>query len=263
MSGSRGPLASRLPGYPWDRLVPFRARAEAHPRGVVDLSVGTPVDPTPQVARTALAEAANAPGYPLTAGTRALRVTVAEWFARRLGVPDVDPDCVLPTIGSKELVAWLPTLLGLGPGHVVAYPRLAYPTYEIGALIAGCQPAATDSLTSLGPQRVALLWLNSPANPHGKVLPVEHLAKVVAWARERDVIIASDECYIEYGWDATPVSVLHPDVCGGTHDRLLAVHSLSKRSNMAGYRAAWRLLSAPIQHAASISISPISMPTPS
>jgi succinyldiaminopimelate transaminase len=239
VSGSRGRLASRLPGYPWDRLAPFRARAEAHPRGVVDLSVGTPVDPTPEVARTALAEAANAPGYPLTAGTRALRVTVAEWFARRLGVPEVDPDCVLPTIGSKELVAWLPTLLGLGPGHVVAYPRLAYPTYEIGALVAGCQPAATDSLTSLGPQRVALLWLNSPANPHGKVLPVEHLAKVVAWARERDVIIASDECYIEYGWDATPVSVLHPDVCGGTHDGLLAVHSLSKRSNMAGYRAAF------------------------
>jgi succinyldiaminopimelate transaminase len=235
----RVPLSGRLPGYPWDRLAPFRARAEAHPGGVVDLSVGTPVDATPDVVRAALATSANAPGYPLTAGTETLRVTVAEWFNRRLGVPDIDPGAVLPTIGSKELVAWLPTLLGLTADDVVAYPRLAYPTYEIGALVAGCQPVATDSLTSLGPQQVGLLWLNSPANPHGKILPLEHLAKIVAWARERGVVVASDECYIEYGWEATPISVLHPDVCGGTHERLLAVHSLSKRSNMAGYRGAF------------------------
>lgn len=236
MSVSRGPLSGRLPEFPWNRVTPFRQRAEAHPCGIVDLAVGTPVDPTPDVVRAALADAANAPGYPLTAGAATLRVTIAEWFARRLDVTDLDPDAVLPTIGSKEFVAWLPTLLGVGPDDVVAYPQLAYPTYEIGALVAGCQPVATDSLTSLGPQRVALLWLNSPANPHGKILPVEHLAKVVAWARERGVVLASDECYIEYGWDAQPISVLHPDVSGGSHEGLLAVHSLSKRSNMAGYR---------------------------
>jgi succinyldiaminopimelate transaminase len=238
VSVSRGPLSGRLrlPEFPWNRVTPFRQRAAAHPRGVVDLAVGTPVDPTPGVVRAALADAANAPGYPLTAGAATLRVTIAEWFARRLDVADLDPDAVLPTIGSKEFVAWLPTLLGVGPDDVVAYPQLAYPTYEIGALVAGCQPVATDSLTSLGPQRVALMWLNSPANPHGKILPVEHLAKVVAWARERGVVVASDECYIEYGWDAQPISVLHPDVSGGSHEGLLAVHSLSKRSNMAGYR---------------------------
>jgi succinyldiaminopimelate transaminase len=235
----RVPLSGRLPGYPWDRLVPFREQAQAHPRGVVDLSVGTPVDATPDLVRTALEAAADAPGYPQTAGTERLRVAISEWFARRLGVPDVEPDAVLPTIGSKELVAWLPTLLGLAPQDVVAYPQLAYPTYEIGALVAGCQPVATDSLTSLGPRPVALLWLNSPANPHGKILPMEHLAKVVAWGRERGVVIASDECYIEYGWDERPTSVLHPDVCGGTHEGLLSVHSLSKRSNMAGYRGAF------------------------
>jgi len=233
------PLVERLPGYPWDRLAPYQARAAAHPGGVVDLSIGTPVDPTPQVVRDALIAAANAPGYPATAGTAALRDAAVAWFARRLGVPDVDPSAVLPTMGSKELVAWLPTLLGLGVGDVVAYPRLAYPTYEIGALISGSQPVATDSLTSLGPQRPGLLWLNSPANPSGKILPPEHLAKVVAWGRERGVVIAADECYIEYGWDETPLSILHPDVCGGSHEGLLAVHSLSKRSNLAGYRAAF------------------------
>jgi succinyldiaminopimelate transaminase len=236
VSVSRGALSGRLPEFPWNRVTPFRQRAEAHPRGIVDLAVGTPVDPTPDVVRAALADATNAPGYPLTAGATTLRVAFAEWFARRLDVPDLDPEAVLPTIGSKEFVTWLPTLLGVGAGDVVAYPQLAYPTYEIGALVAGSQPVATDSLTSLGPQRVALLWLNSPANPHGKILPVEHLAKVVAWARERDVVVASDECYIEYGWDAQPISILHPDVSGGSHEGLLAVHSLSKRSNMAGYR---------------------------
>ena len=117
-------------------------------------------------------------------------------------------------------------------------PRLRYPTYEVGALLAGAEPVATDSLTSLGPRRVGLVWLDSPANPHGRVLPPAHLAKVVAWARERGAIVAADECYIEYGWEGEqPVSILHPDVSGGPSEGLLAVNSLSKRSNLAGYRA--------------------------
>jgi succinyldiaminopimelate transaminase len=144
---------------------------------------------------------------------------------------------VLPTIGSKELVAWLPTLLGLGSADAVVYPELAYPTYDIGARLAGAQPVPADSLTALGPRRVGLVWVNSPANPHGRVLPGKHLAKVVAWARERGAIVASDECYLEFGWDAEPVSLLDPAVTGGSLDGVLAVHSLSKRSNMAGYRA--------------------------
>lgn len=160
-----------------------------------------------------------------------------DWLARRFGVAGLTADAVLPTIGSKELVAGLPAQLGLGAGDIVVVPALAYPTYEVGARLAGCEVASTDATLSLGPRRVALVWLNSPGNPTGRVLPVEHLAKVVAWARERCAVVVSDECYLEYGWDAQPVSVLHPSVCQGSLHGLLSVHSLSKRSNLAGYRA--------------------------
>jgi succinyldiaminopimelate transaminase len=250
-----------LPDFPWDSLAPARARASAFSdpsldgdsgRGLVDLSVGTPVDPTPEVVRRALADAADAPGYPQTHGTPDLREAVAAWFAARRGAPGVDPAGVLPTIGSKELVAWLPTLLGLGEGDVVAFPRVAYPTYDVGARLARAVPMAVDGLTALGPLTPAttpkLLWLNSPGNPTGAVLGVEHLAKVVAWAREHAVVVASDECYAELDWrprDAgsteppTTPSILDPRVCGGSHDGLLAVYSLSKQSNLAGYRAAF------------------------
>ena len=229
------PLA--LPDFPWDRLVPDRRRAAAHPGGFADLSVGTPVDPVPALVQEALAAAADAPGYPTTHGTPDLREAAARWLARRFSV-EVDPRDVLPTIGSKELVAGLPTLLGVGRGDVVGLPEVAYPTYAVGAVLAGATPVAADSLTAFGPAGVRLLWVNSPSNPTGRVLPAEHLRKVVAWARERDVVVASDECYAELGWEGPePVSVLHPEVCGGSHDNLLAVNSLSKRSNLAGYRA--------------------------
>jgi succinyldiaminopimelate transaminase len=228
-------LVARLPRFPWDALEPYRAKALAHPGGIVDLSVGTPVDPVPAVVREALAAASNAPGYPATAGTSALRQAAAGWLARRLQV-SVDPDAVLPVIGTKEFIAGLPALLGCGPGDLVVHPELAYPTYDVGARMAGARPVAADGLVSLGPEPVRLCWLNSPSNPTGRVLPASHLRKVVAWGRERGTVIASDECYIELGWDERPVSVLHPDVCGASHEGLLAVHSLSKRSNLAGYR---------------------------
>ena len=186
--------------------------------------------------RAALAAAANAPGYPLTRGTPAVRDAAARWLARRHGVT-VAPEAILPVIGTKEFIAWLPTMLGCGAGDTVVYPALAYPTYDAGARLAGATPLATDATLALGPQPARLAWVNSPSNPTGKVLPPEHLSKMVAWARERGTILASDECYIEQGWEAFPVSVLHPEVSGGPHDGLLAVHSLSKRSNMAGYRA--------------------------
>ncbi len=241
-----------LPDFPWDSLLPYRERAAGHPDGLVDLSVGTPVDPTPALVAEALAKAADAPGYPLTWGTIELRAAVAAWFARRRKVPNVQPDAVLPTIGSKELVAWLPTLLGLGPGDLVGIPPVAYPTYDVGARLAGATPTVVQGLAALGPltpsRTPKLLWLNSPANPTGAVLPVEHLAKVVAWARRHGVLVASDECYAELDWrrpergqpeGATTPSILHPDVCGGSHAGLLAVYSLSKQSNLAGYRAAF------------------------
>ncbi len=232
-------VSGRLPDFPWDHLVPFAERARAHPDGIVDLSVGTPVDPTPAVVQQALRDAADSPGYPTTVGLPATRQACIDWLERRHGVTGLGLDAVLPVIGSKELIASMPTHLGLGERDLVVYPRLAYPTYEVGARLAGARSVAADSLTALGPQRVSMLWINSPSNPTGKILPVDHLRKVVAWARERGVLLVSDECYIESAWEERPLSVLHPDVCDGDHTGILAVHSLSKRSNLAGYRCAF------------------------
>ena len=229
--------ADRLPDFPWDQLAQDWDRASAHPDGLVDLSIGTPVDPVPAKIRAALSEASNSPGYPTVHGTRALREAYVGWLERSHGVTGLDQADVLPTIGSKELVASLPAQLGLGAADTVVLPECAYPTYEVGALLAGCRILRADALTALGPERVSLLWLNSPSNPTGSVLGVEHLVKVVQWARERGVVVASDECYLDLGWEAQPVSILHPDVCGNDHTGLLAVHSMSKRSNLAGYRA--------------------------
>jgi len=229
-------LASRLPAFPWDVLAPAKATASAHPDGIVDLSIGTPVDPVPDLIRASLAAAANSPGYPLTAGTADLRQAAADWLGRRHGVT-VSPDAVLPVIGTKEFIAWLPTLLDCGPDSTVSYPELAYPTYEIGARLAGARPAATDHPDALEGSQVRLAWLNSPSNPTGRVLPQDRISELVAWSRGSDAVLASDECYIDLGFERTPKSVLHPDCCGSSHEGLLSVFSLSKRSNLAGYRA--------------------------
>lgn len=226
-----------LPDFPWDSLTPYGVKARAHPDGIVDLSVGTPVDPVPSSIRDALASVSDLPGYPATHGTPELRAAVIDALGRRHGAVGLDPAAVLPTIGSKELVAWLPRLLGIGPGDTVVIPELAYPTYEVGALLAGANVVRADGMLQLGPARPAMVWLNSPANPSGRVLGVEHLRKVVGWARERGTVVVSDECYLALGWDAEPVSVLHPDVHGGNLDGILAVHSLSKSANLASYRA--------------------------
>lgn len=222
--------------FPWDTLADAAETARAHPGGIVDLSVGTPVDDVAPLIRAALAAASSAPGYPTTAGTPALRASAAAALRRRYGVT-VPEHAVLPAIGTKELIAWLPTLLGLGPDDIVVVPELAYPTYEVGARLAGSQVVLADSLTQLGPQTPTLIYLNSPSNPTGKVLGVDHLRKVVGWARERGVLVASDECYLGLAWDAQPLSVLHPSVSDGDHTGLLAIHSLSKTSSLAGYRA--------------------------
>jgi succinyldiaminopimelate transaminase len=226
---------ARLPQFPWDRLAPYAASARTHSGGIVDLSIGTPVDPTPAVVQDALRAAADAPGYPLTIGSPALREALVSWSNRRLGA-SVTAAHVVPSIGSKELVALLPSLLGLS-GVKVLIPALAYPTYDGGARLAGCEPVPTDDPAAHDPAGVGLVWVNSPSNPTGAVLPAEWLRDVVAWGRQHGVLIASDECYLELGWDAEPVSVLHPSVSGGSTDGVLALHSLSKRSNLAGYRA--------------------------
>ncbi|MER5883486.1 succinyldiaminopimelate transaminase [Streptomyces sp. NPDC001941] len=233
-------VSSRLPVFPWDRLEPYKATAAAHPDGIVDLSVGTPVDPVPELVQRALVAAADSPGYPTVWGTKELRDALTGWVERRLGAVAVRHENVLPVVGSKELVAWLPTQLGLGAGDQVAYPRLAYPTYEVGARLCGAEPVVYDDpVADLDPARVRLLWLNSPSNPTGRVLAKDELVRIVAWAREHGVLVFADECYLELGWEAEPVSVLHEDVCGGSYEGVVAVHSLSKRSNLAGYRAAF------------------------
>ena len=239
-----------LPDYPWEAMAPYLAKASEHPGGAVNLSIGTPVDPTPAIIQDALKAAANAPGYPTVHGTPALREAIAGWFERRRGVAGLDPRNIMPTVGSKELVAWLPLLLGLKPGDVVVRPKVAYPTYDIGATFAGVTSVATDNLGELDDAvraRVRLIWVNSPGNPTGSVRDVESLKALVVQARELGAVVASDECYAELGWGdwdvqrgGQPVpSILDPRVAGGSHEGLLAVYSLSKQSNVAGYRAAF------------------------
>ena len=245
------PRRLALPDFPWDSLGPYRERAAEHLDGVVDLAVGTPVDPTPEIARTALSAAANAPGYPTAVGASVVRAAIIEWMGRRRGVEDLSEAEVIPTIGSKESVALLPLHLGVGPGDLVLHPRAAYPTYDVGARLVGATPVPVDSDADPttwdvdDDARVAIVWLNSPGNPDGHVLDAEQLARIVAWARGRGAIVISDECYAELAWespwDVEPIpSLLDPRV-GGAAGRtgLLALYSLSKQSNLAGYRAAF------------------------
>ena len=262
LSASRPALPRRLalPDFPWDSLKPYRALAAAHPDGAVDLAIGTPVDDSPEVARAALAAASNAPGYPAAVGTPAVREAIIAWMERRRGVRGLTDGAVIPTIGSKESVALLPLQLGAGPGDVVVHPRAAYPTYDVGARLAGATPVPVDTDADPdtwelppgpdgAPAAPVIVWLNSPGNPDGHVLGVEQLARIVAWARSRGAVVIADECYAELGWaepwacEGVP-SLLDARVTGrvnGTADTtgLLALYSLSKQSNLAGYRAAF------------------------
>lgn len=232
---------SRLPDFPWDSLIPLRERARSYPGVLADLSIGTPVDPSPRVAIEALIEAADSPGYPPTVGTEDLREAMISWWSRVRGAP---VEAVLPTIGSKEMVALLPALLPVRDGDTVLIPHIAYPTYEVGATLAGAvvHPIDPASDPATWPE-ASLVWLNSPANPHGHVLDVDQLVRIVAWARQTGAMIAADECYAGLAW-AEPYasrgvpSLLSEEVSGGDHTGLLALYSLSKQSNLAGYRAA-------------------------
>jgi len=234
----RSPLA--LPDFPWDLLSPFAERARSHPDGIVDLSIGSPVDPSPGVAREALVAAADSHSYPLTAGSVALREAIVDWFARRRGVTDLSIANVMPSVGSKELVGLLPLFLGLGKGDTVVHPRVAYPTYAIGAGIVGASVVASDNPTDWPPS-TRLVWVNSPGNPTGRVLDAAELRRAVVRARELGAVIASDECYAEFNWVGSEptVSILHPDVIAGDRSSVLALYSLSKQSNLAGYRASF------------------------
>lgn len=224
-----------LPDFPWDRIVQAGEVAKSHPDGIVDLSIGTPVDKTPEVIQQALAAATNAPGYPTAAGSIELRQAWADWANSNAGA-NINVNEVSPTIGSKEIVAWLATILGLNETAVVAIPELAYPTYAVGAMMARAKFVTYTDAQSI-PATANLIWVNSPSNPTGGVLDVAQMSPIVARGRQIGAPVVSDECYFELGWTATPVSILDTRVCGDSNQGVLAVHSLSKRSNLAGYRS--------------------------
>jgi len=224
-------MRAQLPDFPWDALAPYGDKARSHPKGIIDLSQGTPVDPTPEFIQQVFRDASNSPSYPVTAGTPELRAALKKWATERLGATgDFD---VLPLIGSKELVAWLPTFL---ESAKVLIPEIAYPTYHVGAILAGAEsiPVAIDAK---GWPAADLAWLNSPSNPTGRVHSIDEIKDCIAWSRTNNSVLISDECYLEFDQSAHSYSVLSQT--GGDNTNILAVHSLSKRSSMAGYRAAF------------------------
>ena len=222
----------KLPDFPWDALAPYGDKAKAHPSGLIDLSQGTPVDPTPDFIQEALQKASNSPSYPVTAGTLELREAISNWASNNLGASGEFG--VLPLIGSKELVAWLPTILE--SVHVL-YPEIAYPTYLVGSMIAKTKATKVDFDANIWPD-ADLAWVNSPSNPTGRVNSDKELVDAIQWARggNGNRVVVADECYLEFGNGITPKSIL--SLTGGNNKNILAIHSLSKRSSMAGYRAA-------------------------
>jgi len=224
-------LRQKLPDFPWDALAPYGEIARTHPQGAIDLSVGTPVDPTPEFIQQALQESANSPSYPVTMGTQRLRTAIHQWAATTLGA--TGDFAVLPLIGSKEFVAWLPTFL---ESATVLYPRIAYPTYLVGALLAQAKPTDVDIDAAAWP-KADLAWVNSPSNPTGRVHSESELRAAIEWSRKNKCVLVSDECYLEFGDTQTPTSILR--YTDGDNTNILGVYSLSKRSSMAGYRAAF------------------------
>ena len=226
-------MRGQLPDFPWDALAPYGDTARAHPQGIIDLSQGTPVDPTPEFIQQVFRDASNSPSYPVTAGTPELRSAIKKWAVERLGATgDFD---VLPLIGSKELVAWLPTIL---ESKKVLIPEVAYPTYHVGAVLAGADSITVD-IDAMSWPAADLAWLNSPSNPTGRVHSDSEIKACIDWSRTNKALLVSDECYLEFAQSVQPVSVLSHT--GGDNTNILAIHSLSKRSSMAGYRAAFMI----------------------
>jgi succinyldiaminopimelate transaminase len=227
------------PPYPYDRLDRFRPLADSHPGGVVDLSIGTPFDPPPTAVIEALASSGSERSYPPSIGSPAFREAAQRWMRRRFGV-EVAPAQIGASIGTKEFVATLPQWLQLrDPSRdTVLYPAIAYPTYEMGAVLAGCRAVPVrassdgrldlDAIDPADAERALVLWVNSPSNPTGAL---DDLTAAAAWGRERGVPVFSDECYVEFTWSGRGRTILESGL-----DGVVAVHSLSKRSNLAGVR---------------------------
>ena len=231
-------MSLTLPDFPWDSLESHRDRASEHPEGLIDLSVGSPIDATPAVAADALASAAQAPSYPFTAGTLELRAAMAAWWQRRRNTGPLTASEVMPSIGSKEMVGLLPTLLGVRSNDVVVIPEIAYPTYAIGAHVVGAGVVVSDD-PAQWPEGTKLIWVNSPGNPTGQVRDISYLREALAVARKLGAVMVSDECYAELGWDNLSVpSLLDQEVTQGDRSGAISLYSTSKQSNLAGYRAA-------------------------
>jgi succinyldiaminopimelate transaminase len=226
-----------LPDFPWDTIAEDDALARSHPEGICDLSVGTPPDPTPDIARATLAVAANAHGYPAVWGTPALRESILAYLTFRWKAVPLQERNVAPIIGAKEFIAWLPTMAGIGEGDTVVVPEVAYPTYAVGADMVGASVVRARTPDDVRDESPVLVWINSPSNPSGHIDTLEEVKAWVDYARDKGALLASDECYGEFGWDGEPISVLDGRVNGGSVESLLGVFSLSKRSNLAGYRA--------------------------
>jgi len=224
-------LRQKLPDFPWDALAPYGAIAKKHPQGAINLSVGTPVDPTPEFIQKAFQEAANSPSYPVTVGTPELREAITAWAKKYLGA--TGDFGVLPLIGSKEFVAWLPTFI---EAQSVLYPDVAYPTYLVGSLLAEATATPVSLDVTQWPQ-ADMAWVNSPSNPTGRVHSESEFKAAIDWSRKNKSVVVSDECYLEFGDSVKPTSILN--YTGGDNTNILAVFSLSKRSSMAGYRAAF------------------------
>ncbi|MGA4670839.1 succinyldiaminopimelate transaminase [Propionibacteriaceae bacterium Y1923] len=233
----------RLPVFPWDTLAEAKATASAHPDGIVDLSVGTPVDPTPAVAVAALTAASDAHGYPQVWGYPELRRAVIDHLFTRWNAVELPETGVLPVIGTKWLVAMLPQLLDLGPGDTVVIPTTAYPTYAVGALYADATVVECDQPELLPdpgqPDTPRLIWVNSPANPHGAVMSPALMKAWIDYARGVGAVLASDECYGEFVYEGRAHSMLDRDLNGGSVEGIVVAMSTSKESNMAGYRAGY------------------------
>jgi succinyldiaminopimelate transaminase len=224
-------LRQKLPDFPWDALAPYGAIAKKHPQGAIDLSVGTPVDPTPEFIQKAFQEASNSPSYPVTVGTPELREAITAWAKKYLGA--TGELAVLPLIGSKEFVAWLPTFI---EAQSVLFPDVAYPTYLVGSLLAEAKATPVSVDAAQWPQ-ADMAWVNSPSNPTGRVHSESEFKAAIDWSRKNQSVVVSDECYLEFGDSVKPTSILN--YTGGDNTNILAVFSLSKRSSMAGYRAAF------------------------
>jgi len=224
-------LRQKLPDFPWDALAPYAELARKYPQGAIDLSVGTPVDSTPEFIQEAFRSASNSPSYPVTVGTPELQSAIRSWAEKTLGA--TGDFGVLPLIGSKEFVAWLPTFL---EAQSVLYPEIAYPTYLVGSLLAQAEATAVpiDAATW---RSADMAWVNSPSNPSGRVHSESEFRAAIEWSRKNGATLVSDECYLEFGDSQTPTSILKHT--GADNKNILAVYSLSKRSSMAGYRAAF------------------------